>query len=195
MQRRLNRTPAALLLTTFLAAVALASGPPDGTLLEQKTFDEWDYGRLGPWQRAVYTRAEFDAVRNSADVELLKIRYASGGLSVAGFIAKPKKPQGRLPLIVFNRGGLDDNLIGMANFNYVHEMFRYASEGFVVVASQYRGYDGAGGREETGGVDLADVLNVMKMARALEYVEPERVYMVGYSRGVLMTFSTIRESI
>ena len=192
MRRRLNRTLAALLLTSFLAAPALAQGA-DGALLEQKSFDAWDYEKLAPWQKQIYSRAEFDALRNSAEVELLKIRYASDGLSVAGFIARPKKRQGKLPFIVFNRGGLEDGLLGMPNFHFLHEMLRYAAEGFVVVASQYRGYEGAGGRDEVGGADLADIFNIMKMARGLDYVDPERLFMWGYSRGGLMTLQAIRD--
>lgn len=192
MSRRLNRTLAALLLTAFLAAAALAQGP-DGKLLEQKTFDAWDYDKLAPWQKEIYSRATFDALRDSKEVELLKIRYASDGLSVAGFIARPKKRQGLLPFIVFSRGGLEDGLLGMSNFHFVQEMLRYASEGFVVVASQYRGYEGAGGRDEVGGADLADVFNIIKMARSLDYVDPERLFMWGYSRGGLMTLQAIRD--
>lgn len=190
---RLTRTLAALSLVACLAAAASAQAPADGTLLEQKTFDGWDYNQLAPWQRAVYGRETFDALRNSADVELLKIRYASGGLSVAGFVARPKKTAGRLPVIIFNRGGLDEGVIGMSNFNYIHEMFRYASEGFVVLASQYRGVDGAGGRDEVGGADLADVFNIMKLARSLDYVDADRLFMWGYSRGALMTLQALRD--
>ncbi|HEV3469460.1 MAG TPA: prolyl oligopeptidase family serine peptidase [Pyrinomonadaceae bacterium] len=193
---KLTRTLAALTALCCCAAVVAAQTAADGTVLEQKVFDAWDYSQLAPWQREVYSRASFDALRDSAEVELLKIRYASDGLSVAGFIARPKKVEGRrLPVIVFNRGGLADGLIGMSNFNYVHEMMRYASEGFVVVASQYRGVDGAGGKDEVGGADLNDVLNIIKVARSLPYADASRLFMWGYSRGALMTLQLIRDGV
>ncbi|HEV2863239.1 MAG TPA: prolyl oligopeptidase family serine peptidase [Pyrinomonadaceae bacterium] len=193
MSRRLTRTLAALSLVACLAAAASAQTYTDGALIEKKTFDAWDYDKLAPWQRQIYSRETFDSLRNSPDVELLKIRYASDGLSVAGFIAKPKKTAGRLPVIIFNRGGLEESVIGMPNFNYIHEMFRYASEGFVVLASQYRGYDGAGGRDEVGGADLHDVFNIIKLARSLDYVDADRLFMWGYSRGALMTLQALRD--
>jgi acetyl esterase/lipase len=202
MHRR--RSPASLLLAFTLllcccaplAATAQTASAANGTILEQKLFDAWDYEKLELWQRNLYSRESFDAMRNSPDVELIKIRYASDGLSIGGFICKPRKTDGkRLPIIIFNRGGTAANVIDMSNFNYVQEMFRYASEGFVVVASQYRGADGAGGRDEIGGADLNDVLNIVKLAHALPYADPTRVFMWGYSRGALMTLQAIREGV
>jgi dienelactone hydrolase len=186
---------AALCLCCAAAAAQGANGA-DGTILEQKVFDGWDYEQLAPWQKGVYSRETFDALRNSAEVELLKIRYASDGLSVAGFIAKPKRVEGkRLPVIVFNRGGLGNGVIGMSNFNFIAEMMRYAAEGFVVVASQYRGVDGAGGKDEVGGADLNDVHNVIKVARALPYADAKELFMWGYSRGALMTLQLMRDGV
>ncbi|MDQ3804743.1 MAG: prolyl oligopeptidase family serine peptidase [Acidobacteriota bacterium] len=193
---KLVRTLTALAVLSCCPVAAAAQAAADGTVLEQKVFDAWDYGQLPPWQREVYSRESFDALRGSAEVELLKIRYASDGLSVGGFIAKPKKVEGRkFPVIVFNRGGLADGAIGMPNFNYVHEMMRYAAEGFVVVASQYRGADGAGGKDEVGGADLNDVLNIIKVARALPYADASRLFIWGYSRGALMTLQLLRDGV
>jgi acetyl esterase/lipase len=188
-------TALAGLCLAFVAASAQGPAAADGSILEQKTFDGWDYGQVPPGLQALYPRESFDALRNSAEVELLKIRYASDGLSVGGFIARPKKAEGRLPVVVFNRGGLADGLIGMTNFNYIQEMMRYAAEGFVVVASQYRGVDGAGGHDEVGGADLHDVLNIIKVARGLPYADADRLFMWGYSRGALMTLQLLRDGV
>jgi dienelactone hydrolase len=195
---RLARALTAVAVLGFGCVAAAAQGvtAADGAVLEQKVFDGWDYGQLAAWQKQVYPRETFEALRDSAEVELLKIRYASDGLSIGGFIAKPKKTEGRkLPVIVFNRGGLADGAIGMPNFNYVHEMMRYAAEGFVVVASQYRGTDGAGGKDEVGGADLNDVRNIIRVAHALPYADAARTFMWGYSRGALMTLQLIRDGV
>lgn len=192
-----SRTFSALVLILACAHVgasAQTAGGANGTVVEQKTFEDWDYGKLQPWQRAVYPKEAFDAARNSPDLELLHIRYMSDGLKVGGFIYKPRKTDGRrLPVIIFNRGGLADGAIGMSNFNYIHEMFRLASEGFVVVASQYRGTDGGEGRDEVGGADTGDVMNLFPLVRSLPYADPASVFMWGYSRGALMTLQALRD--
>ncbi len=71
-------------------------------------------------------------------------------------------------------------------------MHRLASEGFVVLASQYRGYDGGEGKDEVGGADTDDVLNLFPLARSLGYVDMGRVFMFGFSRGAQMTLQAIR---
>lgn len=60
----------------------------------------------------------------------------SDGFKIVGFIYKPKQTAGKkLPVVIFNRGGLSDETIGPENYNYIYEMHRYASEGFIVLAS------------------------------------------------------------
>jgi dienelactone hydrolase len=71
-------------------------------------------------------------------------------------------------------------------------MHRYASEGFVVLASQYRGTDGSEGRDEAGGTDTEDVLNLIPLARDLGYVDMSKLFMWGYSRGAIMTLQALR---
>src|SRR5438045_423372 len=85
-----------------------------------------------------------------------------------------------------------DTIISVENFLDLYEMHRFAAEGFVVLASQYRGYDGGEGQDEVGGADLDDVLNLIPLARALGYVDMERVFMFGFSRGAQMTLQSIR---
>src|SRR4029453_3397699 len=45
--------------------------------------------------------------------------------------------------------------------------------------SAYRGNDGGEGREEYGGVDVRDVLNLIPLARALGYIDMHNVFMLG----------------
>jgi tetratricopeptide (TPR) repeat protein len=71
-------------------------------------------------------------------------------------------------------------------------MHRYTTEGFVVLASQYRGTDGSEGRDEVGGADTNDVMNLIPLARSLGYVDMDKLFMWGCSRGALMTLQAIR---
>jgi dienelactone hydrolase len=82
--------------------------------------------------------------------------------------------------------------IGIENYNDIYDMYRIASAGFVVIASQYRGIDGSEGKDEVGGADLDDVLNLFPLARSLGYVAMDRIFMWGLSRGGLMTLQAIR---
>ena len=186
----------ALLALALLPPAALAQGgaADDGKIVERAPFAPPAFEQVPERFRRLYGREAIERVRNSPDLELLKIKYMSDGLKVSGFIYKPKETAGKkLPAVIWNRGGAgDDTVIGAANYLHFYEMHRLASEGFVVLASQYRGYDGGEGRDEVGGADTDDVLNLFPLARALGYVDMGRVFMFGFSRGAQMTLQAIR---
>ena len=82
---------------------------------------------------------------------------------------------------------------------------RYLSDGLKVTGFIYKPRDVAGkklpaviwnrggaGTDEVGGADTNDVLNLFPLARALGYVDMERVFMFGFSRGAQMTLQAIR---
>jgi dipeptidyl aminopeptidase/acylaminoacyl peptidase len=71
---------------------------------------------------------------------------------------------------------------------------RLAEDGFVVLASQYRGNDGGEGREELGGSDLDDVSNLLETAKSLPYADTKNVFMYGVSRGGMMTFLELKRN-
>jgi dienelactone hydrolase len=185
-----------LLSLALLPALAFAqnTNAGDGRLLEQATFTLPTFEQLPDRFKRAYPREAVERMHNSPDLELLKIKYLSDGLKVSGFIYKPKDVAGRkLPVVIWNRGGVgEDTIISVENFLDLYEMHRYAAEGFVVLASQYRGYDGGEGKDEVGGADTDDVMNLIPLARALGYVDMERVFMFGFSRGAQMTLQAIR---
>jgi dipeptidyl aminopeptidase/acylaminoacyl peptidase len=132
----------------------------------------------------------FNALRDPAVLEVLRITYLSDGLRVKGFIWKPKDTAGRkLPVIILNRGGNRETgkLHGWSNFP-----LRYAHSGFVVIGSQYRGNDGGEGAEQFGGDDVNDILNLRNVIAELGYADPDNVFMVGWSRGGMMTYAALR---
>ena len=186
----------ALLSLALMPAHAPAQGgaKDDGKIVEQAPFAPPAFEQVPDRFKQLYGRDGIERVSNSPDLELLKIRYLSDGLKVTGFIYKPRDVAGKkLPAVIWNRGGAgDDTVITAANYLHFYEMHRLASEGFVVLASQYRGYDGGEGKDEVGGADTNDVLNLFPLARALGYVDMERVFMFGFSRGAQMTLQAIR---
>lgn len=119
-------------------------------------------------------------------VEVSSITYLSDGLRVKGYLATPRKG-GRLPCVIFNRGGnrsfgaLDDATALLA-------LGRLASWGYVVAASQYRGNEGGEGREEFGGADVNDVLNLIPLLEKHPRADASLIGMLGVSRGGMMTY-------
>lgn len=126
-------------------------------------------------------------------IETSKITYLSDGLKVMGYLVKPVDIDEKLPVIIFNRGG--NRSYGMIPEKMALQYFEFlASHNYVVLASQYRGVEGGEGMEQFGGDDLNDVLNLIKIAKKLPYVDKKQIFMIGGSRGGMMTYMACRES-
>jgi dipeptidyl aminopeptidase/acylaminoacyl peptidase len=140
---------------------------------------------------AIVSREVFDQdVAVARSIECTNIVYLSDGLKVKGLMWRPKDQGAKpLPLIVYNRGG-NREFGRVSTWNSVH---RLAAEGFVVLASQYRGVDGGEGQEEFGGADVHDILNLVPVARSLGFVDMDNVFMLGWSRGGMMTFLAAKQ--
>lgn len=188
----------ALLVVSPCLSLAQTNGSTvNGTIVEQSPYVFPVYDQLPDWTKLIYTKESYEGLRNSSSLELVRIKYISDGLKVIGFIYKPKAADGKkLPLIIFNRGGVGESAkIGNSNFHSIYEMYRYASEGFVVIASQYRGIDGGEGKDEMGGSDLNDVMNLVPLAKSLGYVDTSRVFIWGTSRGAQMALQAMRQGL
>src|SRR5258705_12775791 len=97
------------------------------------------------------------------------------------------------PVVIWNHGMISEtSRIGIENYNDIYEIYRIASAGFVVLASQYRGIDGSEGKDEVGGADLDDVMNLFPLARSLGYIDMDRIFMWVLSRGGLMTLQALK---
>jgi len=175
--------PLALLLPLLVAAPLRAADPSAGQAL---TFPPYDsVAGLAPYgSREAYAAAAADR-----RFVMEQIRYASDGLTVLAYVYRPVTPGGRLPVIVFNRGSwtweaFHPQLLVMAH--------RLAEAGYVVVAPMYRGSGGAPGRDEMGGAELDDLLNLRPVLASLPGVDPARVYLYGESRGGMMVYQGLR---
>jgi dipeptidyl aminopeptidase/acylaminoacyl peptidase len=140
------------------------------------------------------TREEYERRRAYQGLECQRITYLSDGLRITGYLWKPKDTAGKkLPLILFNRGGNRD--FGELSPWEQEGFYSYVSNGFVVLASQYRGVDGGEGREEFGGAEVHDVLNLLPLARSLGYVDLSNVFLLGESRGGMETYLELKSGI
>ena len=169
---------AAIVVTgLLLAAGALAE---DGVLVESVPVrvDAKMLQALGPYAGAARELA--------SDVEVSSLTYLSDGLRVKGYVAAPRKG-GRLPCVIFNRGG-NRSFFALDDVGALLTLGRIASWGYVVVASQYRGNGGGDGREEFGGADVNDVLNLIPLLEKHPRADASRLGMIGLSRGGMMTY-------
>ena len=116
------------------------------------------------------------------------ITYFSDGLKINGYLGIPKM-DGKLPVIVYNRGG-------NKNFDMLdgREIISYTELGYITIASQYRGGGYSEGVDEFGGDDVNDVINVIKIAQSFGITDKERIGMIGVSRGGLMTYMALLRS-
>jgi dipeptidyl aminopeptidase/acylaminoacyl peptidase len=145
---------------------------------------------------SVWTRfMKWDAILTQKikdSVDFYRITYLSDGLRVTAFAAEPKT-SGKYPCIISNRGGNRD--FGQWDpLSIVYFLGRMAFWNYVVVASQYRGNDGGEGREEFGGKEVDDVLNLVPVLEKLPKADTSRIGMEGSSRGGMMTYLALKRS-
>ena len=125
----------------------------------------------------------------SGDVEVYKITYKSDDLIINGYLAQPKAG-GKVPCVILNRGG-NDKMNPWTDERAAEVLGRFASWGYVAIASQYRGANGAPGHDELGGADIDDVMNLIPVLEAQPRADATRIGMVGWSRGGMMTYLAI----
>lgn len=116
-------------------------------------------------------------------VELYSIRYISNEFEVEGYAAFPNNNNRLLPGLIYNRGGNRE-------YSTIKPILlcKLARAGFAVLASQYRGNCGGTGKDDFGGDDVYDVINLIDIMLELNFVKNNRVYMLGQSVGGMMTY-------
>jgi dipeptidyl aminopeptidase/acylaminoacyl peptidase len=144
--------------------------------------------------KRLYSKEEF-AQRNAfAGFECKRLKYMSDGLKVVGIIWKPKDTAGKkLPLVIYNRGG--NREFSKLRFINSYSLYPFLQNGFVVIGTQYRGNDGGEGKDEFGGADINDVMNLIPLAKSLGYVDMNNVFMFGESRGGMETYLALKNKI
>src|SRR5215213_6897368 len=108
------------------------------------------------------------------------------------FLPKKYLTGAKLPLMVFAHGGVHSNF----GANYVNVLLELLQQGYAVIAPDYRGSAGYG-REfweliDYGGLEVEDVFAGRQfMLEAHENVDPERVGVMGWSHGGLITLMNL----
>jgi len=177
-----------------------ASAPTVGSA-QQRTIQKEEncpvlkpYRDLDEFGKFYFPEAVYEEAKAQTDYECRHIWYLSDELPVSGYIFKPKATAGHTwPAILYNRGGT-------GNFSLIDDLVRVefyllAKEGYVVLATEYRWTGEKGRRDEWGGADVDDVLNLVTVARALGYIDMDRMFMLGVSRGGTMTYLALKNKV
>ncbi|HEX6224779.1 MAG TPA: prolyl oligopeptidase family serine peptidase, partial [Chryseolinea sp.] len=132
----------------------------------------------------------YDNAVQDKSIKYEKITYTSDGLKVIAYVtSQAGKENEKFPVIIFNRGSFIRNDIA-----YVHAPLfqKLAREGFIVVAPALRQSEGGEGKDELGGADLQDIMNVSPMLKKL-HADTSNVFMLGESRGGMMTYMALKK--
>jgi dipeptidyl aminopeptidase/acylaminoacyl peptidase len=134
-------------------------------------------------------RVTYDRIQRQT--ECIRVTYRSGGFNVIALIEKPNRlMQPAYPAILMLHGGT--GTFGMLPRSPLFTHLRLVSQGFILIAPQYRGTDGGEGHDEYGGDDIEDVMSLFPLAASLGYVDMRNVFMVGASRGGLMAYLALK---
>ena len=183
-----------IIVVCCLVPTSNALAREDGAIVEHNPY------RFPSYEQAVQTtdverytdKATYETTVNDSRFEFLKLKYLSDGLKVVAYLYKPKQTNGRkFPAIIFNRPSAVRGDIAPELISLFH---RLAGDGFVVLAPLLRQSDGGEGRDELGGADVNDLMNVIPLAKSLAFVDMDNLFMYGWSRGGMMTYQAINKA-
>ena len=114
------------------------------------------------------------------------LRYKSDEYTVQGFLSLPDDYlEKEYPVLIYNRGG--DNTMSKSGEINVHTPYQLSRMGFIVLATQHRGWGEGSGKDEMGGGDVQDVIALVDLAEKFNFTN-EKIYMLGCSRGAMITY-------
>ena len=117
-------------------------------------------------------------------IQTYEVLYRVDGCTVASFISVPKDyTDSTRPLLIYNRGG--NGNFGASSALEIAMMAQLTD--CIVIASQYRETKPGTGKDEFGGSDVDDVMFWVDRVKDMSFVNTEKVYMVGVSRGGMQT--------
>jgi len=178
-----------LRLSVFLLFINFLPVHAQEPLLSRK---QMDLENTAYWQEISTAGRLDDDYSFLAGLDFQEIVYLSDGLKINGYVIAPAGSE-KLPVVIFNRGGNRD--FGMLTTETLVEWLApIASAGYMIVAGQYRGGGGSEGKDEFGGKDIDDVLNLLPVVDLLPGADTSRIGMYGWSRGGMMTYLALAKS-
>ncbi|MCG8464611.1 MAG: prolyl oligopeptidase family serine peptidase [Xanthomonadales bacterium] len=162
-----------------------------------ESYDEWlDFMDQSPdqsWHRAalepLVSRAAFTRYQHHETVITQRMSYRSDGLEIKGLIVQPRHPKGPLPVVLYAHGGVAQ--WGRITFFDILELQRLAEQGYLVLASSFRGEGGSEGQANLGDGERRDLLQLLAVAKELPHANLNKVGLWGFSRGGGLTYRAL----
>jgi len=151
------------------------------------------------FERALFQQVRTDSIFRAASegyMQMEKVSYRSriGDLDVPVFIFQPLEldSEKTYAAIVW----VHENIRGHLYEHYIPYIRKAVADGYVVVAPEYRGSVGYGQEYydaiDYGGTEVDDVLTAVDFIEShLPHVDPERIGMIGWSHGGMITLLSI----
>lgn len=197
----------ALIFGVFLSRGSDAEETPQRRVIVEQSayefpfasYDEWlDFMDQSPdqsWHRAtlqpLVSRAAFTRYQQQQTVVSQRMTYLSDGLQIKGFMFYPQNSTAPLPVVLYAHGGVAQ--WGRITFFDILEMQRLAEQGYVVLASTFRGEGGSEGQANLGEGDRRDLLQLLAVAEALPQANSNKVGVWGFSRGGGLTYRALAQ--
>ena len=179
-------------LVLFICSSFCALSQKDGDLYSSSpvTFPLYDSVKDISWY---YNKSAYIEAINDKGLSYQKLTYFSDGLRVIAYLITPSASRDKkYPVIIFNRGSFIRN-----DIVHVHApLFRkFVQEGFIVIAPALRQSEGGEGKDELGGKEVADILNIKFLLPKIELADTSNIFMLGESRGGMMSFLAIKKGL
>lgn len=159
-------------------------------LEEVKSQNQKQVNRIDMFQKSI-SAVEYDEMQEIA--ESYWIEYKSDGLKISGAYLFPKEMgKNKAPVVIYNRGGNPRHTL--RNGALLKLALPFLRQGYIFLASNYRGSKFSEGKDEFGGKDLNDVLRLLDIAKSIPAADSSNIAMMGWSRGTLMTLLAMREN-
>ncbi|UAA39074.1 prolyl oligopeptidase family serine peptidase [Paraneptunicella aestuarii] len=141
--------------------------------------------------QSMFSREAFDEYKTT--IECSNYTYKVADTQVKGFAIKPKEAKGKLPVLIYNRGG-NGNFGGVVFGHMMSKLFPLANQQFIIIGSQYRGtfQRNSIAGDEFGGDDVQDVVALSKLIPHLVNGNQNKIGMYGASRGGMQTFLSMK---
>lgn len=151
------------------------------------SLDYW----LAPW---LLPKEQFEQTQQ---LDCAQLEYQSDSFLVQAWGLQPKTtPDQKWPVIIYNRGG--NSALGRLDFvSVLRQLSPLAQQGFIVLASQYRGSvpqdQQRYGKDQFGGADVNDIHRLIELAKKLPAADADNIFLYGISRGGIMSYLTARQ--
>ncbi|MCF2876469.1 MULTISPECIES: alpha/beta hydrolase family protein [unclassified Tenacibaculum] len=179
----------------LLIIVSISCSSQESIIVKKEKIDWKNYKGLFQDAEQTQFKAQFKFLQN---VKLYEITYLSDSLEIQSFATFPKK-EGKYPVIIFNRGGNRD-FGALSLTKEKHKLFfppmfsKITNNDYIVIGCNYRESGKSEGKDEFGGKDVNDVLNLLKVVKEFPKADTTRIGMYGWSRGGMMTYLSLTKT-